>query len=209
MLLYDFTAAPAPRRTRIFAREKGLNIPTRQVNLREGEQFIPEFVSKNADCTVPVLQLDDGTCISGVMPICRYLETLAAEPLLFGGDAHERAVTDMWQERAEHGYQALIAWYRNSFPGLKGRAVAGKHAFDQIPALAERGQRQWDLFIENVEARLTDQPFIAGASFSVADITVWTSVEFVRSRLDYVLPSEATAAQRWHEKLSARPSADA
>jgi hypothetical protein len=57
--LYDCATAPSPRRVRIFLAEKGLTVPTVQVDLRNGEQFTPAFRALNPACTVPVLELDD------------------------------------------------------------------------------------------------------------------------------------------------------
>src|SRR4051812_6862854 len=58
--LYDCRTAPSPRRVRIFLAEKGLTLPTVQVDLRHGEQLTPAFQALNPWCTVPVLELDDG-----------------------------------------------------------------------------------------------------------------------------------------------------
>jgi len=70
MKLYDFAPAPNPRRVRIFLAEKGITLPMVQVNLRANEQFAPAFRAVNADCTVPVLELDDGARIADVLAIC-------------------------------------------------------------------------------------------------------------------------------------------
>ena len=52
MKLYDYQLAPNPRRVRIFLAEKGITVPTVQVDLRAGEQFTPEFrsINRNARC---------------------------------------------------------------------------------------------------------------------------------------------------------------
>ena len=49
MKLYDCSTAPSPRRVRIFLAEKGLTLPTVQVDLRGGEQFAPAFRAMNPD----------------------------------------------------------------------------------------------------------------------------------------------------------------
>ena len=77
MRLYDFNLAPNPRRVRIFAAEKGIALETVSVDLRGGGQFEDEFRAVNPRCTVPVLELDDGTRISESVAICRYLEEIA------------------------------------------------------------------------------------------------------------------------------------
>ena len=84
MKLYDCTTAPSPRRVRIFLAEKGIAVPTVQVDLRNGEQFTPAFRAINPDCTVPVLVLDDGTVIADAVAICGYIEELHPDPPLNG-----------------------------------------------------------------------------------------------------------------------------
>ncbi len=101
MKLYDFELAPNPRRVRIFLAEKGVTIPLVEVNTRQKQQFAPEFAKLNPFCTVPVLELDDGTCIGDSVAICRYIEVLHPEPPLMGRDAREQAIIEMWDRRAE------------------------------------------------------------------------------------------------------------
>src|ERR1051325_5739495 len=91
MKFYDCTTAPSPRRVRIFAAEKGINLPTVQVDLRNGEQFSDAFRAINPDCTVPVLVLDNGVVIPDAVAICGYLEELHPDPPLIGATPQERA----------------------------------------------------------------------------------------------------------------------
>ena len=74
MKFYDCATAPSPRRVRIFAAEKGIELPAVQVDLRSGEHFGEAFRAVNPTCTVSVLELDDGTCIYESVAVCRYLE---------------------------------------------------------------------------------------------------------------------------------------
>ena len=101
MKFYDCTTAPSPRRVRIFLAEKGITVPTIQVDLRTGDQFSPAFRVINPECTVPVLELDNGTTISDILGICRYFEELHPEPRLMGHTAEEKAVIEAWQRRTE------------------------------------------------------------------------------------------------------------
>lgn len=101
MKLYDFGPAPSAQRVRVFLAEKGLEVPTEQLNVRDDAQFGEAFTSKNPFHCVPFLELDDGTVIAESMSICRYLEELHPEPALFGQTAKERATVDMWLRRFE------------------------------------------------------------------------------------------------------------
>ena len=77
MKFYDCETAPNPRRVRIFMAEKGIEIETIQVDLRNGEQLGEDFKKINPDCVVPVLELDSGERLTEVLAICDYLRSTA------------------------------------------------------------------------------------------------------------------------------------
>src|SRR5215470_11297014 len=77
MKLYDYQLAPNPRRVRIFVAEKGITVPIVQVDLCRGDQFTPEFRSINPECTVPVLEFNDGRRLTEVIAICLYFGAVA------------------------------------------------------------------------------------------------------------------------------------
>ena len=97
MKLYDCKTAPSPRRVRIFAAEKNLQLEVEQVDLGRGKQFADEFRAINPDCTVPVLELHEGVYLTEVIAICHYLEEIQPQPALFGETPEERAITMMWK----------------------------------------------------------------------------------------------------------------
>ncbi|BAM86051.1 putative glutathione S-transferase [Bradyrhizobium oligotrophicum S58] len=209
MKLYDAATAPSPRRVRIFLAEKGLAIPTVQLDLRAGEQFKPEFRALNPQCTVPVLVLDSGAAITDVIAICRYLEELHPIPHLMGRDAEERALIECWLRRIEwDGIYAIQEAFRNSLPGLERRALPGPLPLDQIPALAERGRLRVAHYFAWLDARLADQAFVCGTDFSIADISAMVAVDFAaRAKLDP--PDHLHHLRRWYNAVSSRPSAKA
>lgn len=210
MKLYDFELAPNPRRVRMFLAEKGITVPLVQVNTRQREQFAPEFVKKNPYCVVPVLELDDGTCIGESVAICRYFEVLHPEPPLMGRDAKEQAVIEMWDRRAElEGFNSAGEIVRNAAPMFEDRGVAGvPSGFPQIPALVERGKKRMARFFEFWDRQLADNKFIAGPNFSIADISSFIAIEFVK-RAEITIPDTCKHVARWHEAIAQRPSAKA
>ena len=172
MLFYDCATAPSPRRVRIFIAEKGIDVPVQQIDLRNGEHLQPEFRAKNPDCTVPALELDDGTVLAESLAICTYLEALHPEPPLMGRTDVERAQVLMWNARIEHtGLSGVGESFRNHSKGFIGRAVTGSESFDQIPQLVPRGRRMAELFMANLDERLASNEFIVGDAFTMADIT--------------------------------------
>jgi len=130
-------------------------VPTVQVDLRAGEQFTPEFRSINPECTVPVLEFDDGRRIAEVIAICLYFELTHPEPALMGVGAPDRAIVADWHHRIEQqGFWAVGEAVRNSAPGLMGRALPGPDNYEQIPAFAERGCARTARFFEMLDRQL-------------------------------------------------------
>ena len=209
MKFYDCKTAPSPRRVRIFLAEKGIDVETVQVDLASGEQLGEAFRRINPECTVPALELDDGSCISEVLAICQYFEELYPEPPLMGRSIEERARVTMWNSKIEqHGLLPMADAFRNAAKGLKGRAVTGPEAYEQIPALAERGRQRVVQFFQRLDQALADHPYVAGDAFSIADISALVLVDFARwVKLD--IPDDATHLARWYAEVSARPSAAA
>ena len=209
MKLYDCTTAPSPRRVRIFLAEKGVSVPTVQVDLRNGEQFKPPFRAINPACTVPVLEFDNGTTVTDILAICRYFEELHPDPPLMGRNAEERAVIESLQRRIEwDGFYAGMDVFRNSTPGFKGRALPGPDPYEQIPALAERGRARILHFFAWLDARLADNEFIGGPHFTAADISGMVAIDF-SAWAKLKAPEHMTHLHGWHARVSARPSAKA
>jgi glutathione S-transferase len=207
MKLYQSSASPNSRRVRIFLAEKGISMPLVPVDLGAKEQFSEAYAAINPRRVVPVLVLDDGTAIGEVPVILRYLEEVFLEPPLFGATPQARARAAMWERRVElEGFAAVMEAVRNAVPGLKSRAIAGPHDYEQIPALVERSRQRVRNFYSDFDARLTDGSFIAGEEFSVADITAVVTVDFAAKAAGLPIPDEHRALKRWYDKVSARAS---
>ena len=203
MKLYDSKYAPNPRRTRIFLAEKGIEVPTEQVDMMKMEHRTPEYTAINPLQRMPALVLDDGTVITESIAICRYFEGLQPEPPLFGVGARESALVEMWSRRVENNFFATVAAvFRHLHPAMKELEVP------QVPAWAEANRPRVTAFLELLDGELAKREFIAGDRFSVADITALCTVDFMKpARL--TVPEGATNVKRWHAAVSARPSARA
>lgn len=209
MKLYDFEAAPNPRRARIFIAEKGLEIETVQVDLMNLGQFEDDFRKVNPWCTVPALELDDGTTISEVQGVWRYIEAIHPEPSLLGADPVEIGTIAMWENRMMlDGMQAAGEAFRNYAKGFKGRALPGPDSYEQIPELVDRGRSRMERLFETLDRRMGESEFIAGDRYTAADITAQVSVDFA-GWLKMTIPDELANAKRWHDAVSSRPSAKA
>jgi glutathione S-transferase len=210
MKLYDFSLAPNPRRVRMFLAEKGLTIPSVQINTREREQFSEDFKKVSPRSMVPVLELDDGTCIAESVAICRYIEEIQPEPPLFGRDAREKALVEMWNRHAEIDcYGAAAEMVRNSVPMFADRGLPGRPSgVPQISELVERGRQTADRFMHYLDGQLAENAFVAGDAFSIADITVFITIDFSQ-RADYQVPSDCANVLRWNDEIAKRASAKA
>ena len=207
MKFYDCAVAPSPRRVRIYIAEKGLRIETVNVDLAKGEQMGEAYRAVNPNCTVPALELDDGSHLLFTAGICSYLEALYPEPPLMGTTPEEKGrIADARWYIEMNGMMAVAEALRNSTPRMRGRALPGPHDYEQIQALAERGKERIKNFLDEVDAMIGDKPFVAGDSYSIADIDLLVMVDF-SGWLKMKLPEDAANAQRWYASVSSRPSA--
>ncbi len=208
MKFYDCATAPSPRRVRMFIAEKGLSdqIETVEVNLREAEQLKPAFREINPYCTVPVLELDDGTRLYSTAGCCRYLEEAHPEPPLMGHSTAEKAVVADLEWRMEiDGFMAAGEALRNAAKRLENRAIVGPDDYAQIPELAERGRQRAGRFLERLDTILADRDYVAGAAFSIADITAYCTVDFAKwAKVE--VPDGAANLHRWFATVGERPS---
>ena len=203
MKLYDAAFPPSPRRVRIFLAEKGLDIPRIAVDLAASEHRGEAFSKINPLQRVPALELDDGTIITESAAICRYIEALHPEPSLFGRTPKEIALIDMWMRRVEFGlYATIAAVFRHSHPAMKSAEVPQCTEW----AALNRPRIQDELAFLN-EA-LADRTWLAGETYSAADIALLCSVDFMRP-IRISVPDNLTHLKRWHAAASSRPSATA
>ena len=209
MRLFDFERAPNPRRVRIFLAEKKLEIPRVNVNLFRREQLSLEFLAINPGGTVPVLELDDGTYLSECLAICQYLEAMHPEPAMFGTTPRQQALTLMWANIVDNeGMSAIAEVLRNLSPGFRDHALPGPLACAQIPALVERGRRRAEQFFDRVNQQLEHQPWLAGADYSWADISLLVTTDFA-GWVDIDPVSTRPSLKRWYERVAARPATGA
>jgi glutathione S-transferase len=204
MIYYDSpNPAPNPRRVRMFAAEKGIDLPTRTISIVEREHKSPEFLKVNERGQTPALQLDDGSVLTESVAICRYLEALHPEPAMFGTSALEIGRIEMWIRRAELLLMEPV-----------GKVWVHTHPFTaQLPI--KRFKEYGESCLPRVrdgyamcDAALRDHTWLAGETFSMADIVLFTTAEFA-CFIGIELPEEFEHLRDWHSRVSARPSGTA
>jgi len=203
MKLYDGGRAPNPRRVRVFLAEKGITVPTEQVDLGALAHKSDAYTAINPLQRVPALVLEDGTILTESIAICRYFEAEKPEPPLFGRGAKEVAAVEMWQRRVEfHLLMPISFVFRHLHPAMKPM---------EVPQVAEWGEVNKPKaveFLALLDRELKNRPFVAGDRYSVADITGMICIDFMKPA-KLALPDGLDHIKRWHAEVSARPSAKA
>ncbi len=202
MKIYGFTLAPNPRRLRIFLAEKGLKIPSEEVDISQGKNRTPEMLAKNPAGGLPFMELDDGSYLSESVAICRYLEGLHPEPNLLGKDNREQAEIEMWNRRVELNLFGPVArTFQNTSDFFKGR-------IKQFPEYGAAQRETVNQQLQWLDQQIGNKPFIAGDRFTIADITAEVAVDF--GAFADIKPDPALKnLARWHQAVSSRPSAKA
>lgn len=203
MKLYDFKQGPNPRRVRIFLAEKGIEVPLVHVDIFKREQKSHEFLKKNPIGSIPVLELDDGTCISESVAICRYFEEVHPEPPLFGTNPVEKATIEMWLRRVELNVMVPVGmvW-------IHGHTLTA-HLVKQIPEAADQNRKRAQIGYKLLDDQLAQTRFIASDEYSVVDAVLLATLDFAQDLVGVPYDPELTNLKRWHDLVSSRPSAAA
>ena len=78
----------------------------------------------------------------------------------------------------------------------------------QVPAWAEANKPRVAEFLGFLDRELKERRYVAGDSYSVADITGLVAVDFMKPA-KLAVPERLTNVLRWHAEIAARPSAKA
>ena len=203
MKLYDSARAPNPRRVRWCMAEKGIeDIEIVPVDIFKGEHRSADYRAHAGLPHLPALELDDGTTITESVAICRYLESRYPEPNLFGRDAQETAVIEMWTRRAEMMLATpLMLAVRHGHPAL----AALEH---QVPEVAAYYRSAAERTLPVFDRRLGESAFIAGERLTIADIVAFTALDFARM-IKFRPAENLVHVARWAETMRQRPAAAA
>jgi glutathione S-transferase len=197
-LLVDCRPAPNPRRVRIFMAEKGVELPTEQVDIMAGDQF-RGHAERVGTFHVPAVRLEDGRWLTESVAICRYLEALVPEPNLMGRDPLEAAEIEMWQRRVE--FQLLLPIAQVLRHGNPKMAVME----DQCPPWADANRPRVTAGLRWLDARLGASAYVVGDRFTIADITAVVAVDFLKpTRI--AVPEDCANLIAWRAAQAARPS---
>ena len=201
MKLYDFPKAPNPRRVKIFAHEKDIELELINCDMTKREHKTPEFLTKNPSGKIPVLELENGECISESVAICRYLELIQPEPNLFGKDAYEIAYIESRNRHIE-----FELWTQIGVSWVNGPIVGSLGIFNQIPDAKVASDKNVRSFYQRLDQEFGLNNFVTGERFTIADITLVSAIDFASEMVDLKPNEDLKNLQRWHEEVSSRPS---
>lgn len=199
MKLYDVTRAPNPRRVRIVMAEKGIEAERIELDLLAGDNLTDAYRLKHPFARVPVLELDDGSCIGETTAICQYLEALVPEPNLLGHDPLEKARIEMWHR-----------WVDDFFMQPTGMCFQHQSGYfsDRREVVPQWGAvcRQMTLdFLDLLETRLTSRSHVVAGRFTIVDITTLCTIDFNKVNRIH-LDDRYPAISAWYERINQRPS---
>jgi glutathione S-transferase len=200
MKLIEARGAPNPRRVRIFAAEKGLDIPCEGIDLMGDAHKSEWFQRLNPYRGIPVLVLDDGEALSETVAICRYLEALAPEPPLFGREPLEAARVEMWNRRMEFSlFRPVAHVFRHTNPRMAALESP------QISQWAEVNRERADRGLRLLNDQLARGDYVSGDLFTIADITAFVAIGFMKpARMEH--PEGLDDLARWYAAVEARES---
>lgn len=203
MKVYDTPLAPNPRRVRWFMAEKAItDVEVITLNLMEGQHKTPDYLAKAGLANVPMLEMDDGTCVTESIAICRYLESRYPEPNLFGRTPEEVAVIEMWMRRAEMMVATpLMIGVRHTHPAMGALE-------QQTPVVGEHSIQGATRALKVLDRRLAESEWLAADRLTIADIVAFTGVDFGRM-IKFRPPEELTHVCRWAQTMRDRPAATA
>jgi glutathione S-transferase len=211
--------------------EKGIAFTSRYVDILKFEQHEPWFVKINRNGQVPVL-MHDGRVVTESTVINEYLDDVFAETPLRPTDPQERAIMRVWSKWVDEilmptvsmlGWQARFrplfqSYDRQEFERrvqriplkemrMKWQTMAGP-GFSQSQLDDSRRQIRW--FIGRMEESLAGTPWLAGESYSLADINTYPMIEGVTRLYGEIWNErEAPRTMEWLARINARPAVQA
>jgi glutathione S-transferase len=188
---------------RLYLAEKaqgGTTIPLEMelVNLVEGAQRAPKFLAKNPLGKLPVLELDDGTCVAESLAIIEFLEDLHPKPTMIGATPVDRLRVRSADRLADVDVLSPMAGVVHST-----RSPLGLPANPQVEANC---RERLEAGLAEVDARLGRHEFVAGDRISVADCTLYAGLCF-GSFFGVEVDAQHRNVARWRSAYAQRPAA--
>lgn len=200
--IYGMAMSTCTRRVCMTLEEKNVPYEIVHVDLQKGEHKAPEFIAMQPFGKIPVLVDGDLTLFES-RAMMRYIANKYADqgPDLLGKDAKARALTDTWVEVESAYYNPPIGTivmekvFKPWFGGTTDEAV--------LEAQLEELNKVLDVY----EEKLGKTDYIAGETFTIADITCMSYMEAMVNMGKITEPLDKHPKfKAWWQKVSSRPT---
>jgi len=199
MKIYGFPASTCTRKVLMTLNEKDYPYEFISVDIRSGEQKQPEHLARHPFGVVPVMD-DDGFMLYESRAIIHYLDAKLTNNPLMPKDVKNFGEMEQWMN-VEQSYL--------SFPAVqlvKQLYFAKMQRIAPDTAIIEGAMPKVEYALDVAEKRLVKQPYFAGSTFSLADITWMPYIEYLFPSGLGELVNDRVALKAWWERVSARPS---
>jgi glutathione S-transferase len=190
--LYDFQPSGNGYKVRLLLAQLGVPFEYVEMNILQRETRTPEFLAKNPNGRIPVLEIELGVFLSESNAILLYL----SEGTPYSSDDRlERAHIYQWLFFEQYSHEPFIAtsrfWLTHGMAEEKQQALQEK----QEPGYAALGV---------LENRLQDHPFLVEDRYTIADIALFAYTH-VAPEGNFDL-SRFPAIQTWIQRVQAQPN---
>ena len=193
MRLYDFLASGNGYKIRLLLHQLGLSFERVEIDILSGMTRRPEFLAKNPNGRIPLLELDDGSLLAESNAILFYL---ADGTLLLPGERFARAQVLQWMCFEQYSHEPNIAtvryWLTHNVEMTPDRVAAS-------PAKRKAGIAALEVMEQHLRAR----SFFVGESYSIADIALYAYTHVAHEGGFDLAPFPAVRA--WLERVAAQP----
>ena len=201
MKVYGHPMSTATRMVLTTLAEKGQEAELVPIDLGKGEHKHPSYLERHPFGVIPAFEDDDGFRVYESRAIIRYLDRKLPGISLTPSDA--RAFAGMEQfisvEQCYFSPAAMkVIWDRLFKPMFGGGAP------DE--ARIEEGMKGVERVLGIVDPVLSKQPYLAGDSFSLAEVCWMPFVAYFVAAGGGPLVGQHKGVASWWERVSARPS---
>ena len=203
MKLYN-SVGPNPHVVRMFMAERGIKVPTEDIDIIKGANRQPDYLEKNPHGQSPALFLDDGALITEITAICEYLDETQPGDSLIGSTPEERAQTRRWTRWVD---LKIVEPMTTAFRGAEGLPMF-KDRMRCLPEASEGLKAFTQDNIAFLDEQMASRDYVAGDSFTLADVLLFCFLAF-GEQIGQPLNRDFKNVAAWYDKVAARESVSA
>lgn len=225
--LYHANISTCSQKVRLALAEKGVEFEGIVLNLRAGDQYVPEYRVLNPNAVVPTL-VNGNDVITESTVINEYIDDAFEGPALKPENPAERARMRLWTKQVDEGLHAAIVIlsfciaFRLDFLSRTEEEMAGFYARMQNPAKEEfyraaiakgidhegleTAVRRYQKLLQDMEAGLEGRDWLACGSYSLADMAYVPYMLRLEHLGMAVLWSDKPGVADWFGRIKQRPA---